>query len=55
MGESMETFYGDGNGREVAAKFLLTQLKLKMCSEDLSVRHRHRLNHNCVLCEVLCG
>lgn len=36
MGESLETFYGDGNGREVAAKFLLTQLKLKMCSEDLS-------------------
>ncbi len=43
----METFYGDGNGREVAAKFLLTQLKLKMCSEDLSVRHR-LLHHNCV-------
>jgi hypothetical protein len=38
LGESLETFYGDGNGREVAAKFLLTQLKFKISAQDLGVR-----------------
>lgn len=38
LAESLEGFYLDRNGRDVGSKIMLTQLKVKMASQDFSVR-----------------